>query len=274
MNKIIITLFVTAFCLTACDKEETIERALVPEFVSWNYSANDGSNDRVTAYNAYWYDESGRYDIVDYVYDSSRSGLYKSNIEFTYNEQDELASVKTTTYHSGNKTERVKNYVRTGHTIDIIEEDEISGYIKLDEKSGKAIRYTYYQNSFEGRYVYEYEYIYDSAGNLSGTVEWFVNPSSERREEKRYDSDTKNGIYKNVNMPQWYLVTNGSSGLGLINNRLYSYIKNPDGSEFRFEIYDYEYNEHGYPTKMYSYLDSEWVGGSATSYIIRYVEKE
>lgn len=135
-------------------------------------------------------------------------------------------------------------------TMILIKKDgEEDGVIKVD-KEKRLIVCNGLRNLYSGERVsFTVQYEYDKDGNItkhkSISYDGYI-------QQQRFRTDKKNGIYRNVNLPLWFLVSQFKSQQATeehaFNNA--TEITSSVGEKDNFHGYGtnhYEYNSHGYP---------------------------
>lgn len=90
----------------------------------------------------------------------------------------------------------------------------------------------------------DFNYTYDANGNITKM-------KSDDSEEVVFKYDDKNGIYKNVKLPQWVFAYIVSEQINLVNNVVNIDSKDSDFPEDNFTAtVSYNYNADNYPVKM------------------------
>lgn len=131
-----------------------------------------------------------------------------------------------------------------------------NGFIQLD-RAGRAV-YSEYETESDPSYgtpmgtMHYRKYKYDKRGNVS-KIEFL---DLDVMGDFEYQWDNRKGIFKEVNMPQWYMDRTDIAFYFTVNNR-----QSTDGI-----FYQYEFNEDGYPTKC-----TFWTRVGESSITIEYV---
>jgi len=121
-----------------------------------------------------------------------------------------------------------------------------------------------------GKQSFSKFYRYDKNENIIGDK----SVNGDYMVEHRYKSDKYNGIYKNVNLPIWYLVTQ-FDGLQDPFEHLFNNIREASSSVrgHGFSGYytnEYEYNQQGYPVKKRMIPDPDLLGLWGNTMTIEY----
>ncbi|MDR0873723.1 MAG: hypothetical protein LBN27_09725 [Prevotellaceae bacterium] len=179
---------------------------------------------------------------------------------------------ETTTFTYDNQrrvTEQKNSYTTNTYTYN--SDGTLAQVVKLNEDplSSRTITYEYKENAVEriatgSKSTYEYvlkdnrivannsdldsySYTYDAVGNMIKQTKQTKVGYKTYENTYEYTYDNKNGVFKNVNIPQWYKITElyQWSDIAVVNNAL------TDG-DLGWKL-EYVYNENGYPTscKMY-----------------------
>lgn len=89
-----------------------------------------------------------------------------------------------------------------------------------------------------------FKYTYDTNGNI-------VKMANNYGEKATFTYDTKNGVFKNLNLPKWVVAYILDYKPNIVNNAVtIKYESEEDPEENDSGTIKYEYNSDGYPTKM------------------------
>ena len=217
-------------------------------------------------YNFFKYDELNR--IVEIKSLSTNDSI----LTFVSYESDKIEVVKV--YSDGQNKVTVYNY--DGSTV--IAEGEKPIYI--DEKQ-QVTSYTKERPYASYDYNGEVSFTYDENGNVSSYTSHLWNDERTMTETLKYDD--KNGIFRNVKTPSWFLVTQiGEVAYrSLYNNCILSGEEIPFQTRMNGDIYDsfsgygyeYTYNSANYPEEI-SRTYAGIVSDSYLSYEIYYIDTE
>ncbi|SHF84644.1 hypothetical protein [Dysgonomonas macrotermitis] len=215
---------------------------------------------------SYEYDDNNRLIQYKITWPSSKSNdylLYKIN----YNTNGNVSEMQYTMFTGGKiDAEYTISYNYNGDLITVINDGL---YMVGDQKikidgSGRILELKQLEERTNNSVYYSENFEYDTNGNIKSK-------NTSNSLYSTYTYDDKNGIFKYVNTPQWFL----QSQLG----GLFTFNNNPveENAGYRsdevalrgvapgFKI-EYTYNENGYPTKYTSPYVSDIIGESLDSY--------
>jgi len=223
MKKLALSAFVLAgLFFTSCDDKETegtdgkvdLGKTYLPLKISTNsYTTNFSYNDKGQVVKI---TESDGYEYV-----------------FKYDGKQLVEIVEDDTSNGGYKT--VYTFSQTGSTVTLNMEAVIDGQ-KYEDKENLQL-------DAKGNLAYDgyFTYTYDASGNV-------VKMTSEDG-EATLAYDAKNGIFKNMNLPQWVMSYILSYQINHINNVLTFSFVSEDVEDNNSGTAKYDYNADGYPIK-------------------------
>lgn len=185
-----------------------------------------------------WADEEGLY----FTYDSNNRLIFKVEAE---KGDDGIIYPDTTKFLYDNQG-RLSSTVRGGNTVTFAYAD--NKVFCVDSSNGKTYSLDTLELGSKGELLREYgtgrscTYEYDASGNII-KAEYNKGTSNASTEVMTYDN--KNGVFKDVNLPQWYCVYDNFFPYNIINNLIT--FKENDDKEQKSII---DYNEAGYPVKI------------------------
>lgn len=202
----------------------------------------------------YKYDESNR--LVEYV----ETSLFGNNIglgdmetrcKIVYNDQDKIdsliisprlledyADIDNSLYELINDTVL---FEYQGEEVIVKYKHKRNEKIRINPK-GEVVAYEYYagiDNELKITNTYEY----DDKGNILRIV--INNGIDKPYIPYTYTYDKRNGVYRNVNIPQWFLVIMLDQRFNMSNN--YKEYSDVDGYKW---MMDYSYDKNDYPVSM------------------------
>lgn len=204
-------------------------------------------------------DESGIYlptkfeseeNVQTFVYDSENrlieskdileDGSYSKVVTFVYTNK-QLVSAKEVTTEIGDE----QTYVSTEDYTFTYQNNEVTVVNVYTSNWGNNTRTSVYTIDSNGKLQSgnDVTVVYDSNGNITKLVEDDF--------ENTYTYDNKNGIFKNVNTPQWafYLLLDGFHNFDINNVTKLTY-KDSEDAEGGYSNITYQYNSANYPIKM------------------------
>lgn len=272
--KYIISIIAISGLLTSCSNEDDNGNELVsssasrllPSATTETYSTDvyGDERDHVTISTRYTYNESNQFSETSVKSERRTLSATTTNTIFTYDTNGNITHTQTT--QTGGEQNDAKthdrDYIHSGNEIKIIEKGETIGIIQLNAV-GQVAKYIWYDSE---KNPVTQSYSYDKQGNL---IQYTYVSNSHTQSEK-YTTDNKNGIFKCVATPQWYLVINYYNS-GYFNNPATA-SSSVNGSNFEiFRNFQYKYNRDFYPVQKISSLAPGWIGGSDTSLNIEYI---
>jgi len=260
-----------AFVFTSCsdddgDKKGGDAPVLLPTYIilgNWTYLFEYDENWRLTAVEALIFGDRGN------IHHMERSEIYytQENIvdRLEYIKKD--ASDPTTEYKESIRFIYENNTVRCVSS----EENEKDKIYELDNK-GNLIKYVYEELDPEDdpyyEYISTYTYEYDNLRNKLvekiTSISRYNSPDypteNEYHESNTYTYDKMNGIFKYVNIPKWladcFLPELPDYLDYCFGNNM---IRRENSKVWRPTMWEYEYNEAGYPVSLDCYdYDYEW----------------
>lgn len=226
MKKIVLTVFIlTGFMFASCNDDD-------------NKAGEDGTVDvskiylplKITAEDntiTYTYNEKGQVTKI------AQSNSYDFTFNYAENKLVEVISVFQ-------ELKRTYTFSQSGTKITLNIEKDYNGPIGTDseeltiDNNGNLI-----QNGF-------LIYSYDANGNI-------VKMTSDNGNQTNLTYDTKNGIFKNLKLPQWVIVHILDNQTNLVNNMVSSNFTSEDNPENNFsKTVEYQYNADNYPVKIES----------------------
>lgn len=223
MKKIVLSAFVIAgLMFTSCDKNDD------------DASQNEGNVYLPTKINSSDYTTIFNYDDNGLLTKIVESDGYEYT--FSYSGDQLVEFVESETYQ-GNSYVTTYTFSQSGNTITIDYVYEYNGgsnsgtsTLEVDNK-GYLINDDYFA------------YTYDANGNT-------VKMTSKYGDEATLTFDSKNGIFKNIKLPQWVLSYFLGYQTNHINNALsFEFVSTEDPEDNNSGTIVYEYNNDGYPTK-------------------------
>lgn len=176
-----------------------------------------------------------------------RDGKRSSTYEVSYDTEGRISKmVQTDSKYTADN--RILTYVYDGSKVTVQSDNPAQAdfIVEIDDQ-GKVLKFQSAPN--EGSSSYTENYDYDTNGNIKG-----IQKSGRKYRSYRYDN--KNGIFKHINMPQWFIVTQLNE-LYMFNNNITEEIVS-DSSQEKAELrgivdegykITYVYNENGYPRR-------------------------
>jgi len=209
---------------------------------------HEASSRRIFTYN---YDENNR--LISYV----ETSLFGNNIGL-----EDMETACRITYNSSNEIDSLiiiprllNDFADVNNTMSAFVNDtivfdyegqEISINYKNKDKEtimvdpqGNVLSYKY-NGGAEGELEITNHYHYDDAGNITKVS--IHNGIESPYIPYTYNYDKRNGIFKNINVPQWFLVIMLNQNFNLLNN--YNEYIDYDGGSWSIE---YDYNSDDYP---------------------------
>lgn len=239
---------------------------LLPSSTTEMYSTDvyGDERDHVTISTHYTYNDSNLITGISTTAERQTLPSTNTNTVITYNTAGEIIHTETIqTGREENETKTLdKDYIYSANRIEIKQEGSTIGVVELNTEQ-QITQYTWYDS--EKKPITQ-NYSYDKYGNV---VQYTYTSKSQTQSEK-YTTENKNGVFKCVSTPQWYLVINYHNG-GLFNNciAVYSSVNN---SKFElFQNIEYKYNRDYYPVKRVSSSAPGWIGGSDSTLNIEYI---
>lgn len=173
---------------------------------------------------------------------------------YTYNNKGQLTKIAesdgyeyTFTYNGNQLVEFVEKELDTKTTYKFTQSGNIITLNLVGEVNGEIYHDTHkLEVDAKGNLINDgyFNYTYDANGNITKM-------KSDDSEEIILKFDDKNGIYKNVKLPQWVFAYIVSEQVNLVNNAVNIDYKDSDFPEDNFTgTVKYEYNADNYPVKM------------------------
>ncbi|SRR5690606_17290182 len=195
---------------------------------------------------------------------------------FTYNNKAQVTKIVESdgseysfTYSGDQLVEFVEKYNTSKTTYTFSQEGNIITLNAVNEYDGETSTNTgTLEVDEKGNLVNDgyFTYIYDTAGN---NIKILVDEDS----EAILTFDTKNGIFKNLNLPKWVSNWMLSYNTYLVNNALtFSFVSEEDPEDNNSGTMAYEYNTDGYPVKA-SFSSTDESGTETETVIIEYTKK-
>lgn len=204
--------------------------------------------------------------IIDYEYDNNNrpvtikrkwpragEGCFTKTISY----DTEGRIVKLTHIHTTPENNYISTYTYNGSQITVKYDNSAQSFTIEVNESGQILKRD--QLDVDGNVVYSEDFVYDDNGNIKNKNTSYLNYRS-------YTYDDKNGIFKNVNIPQWFLATQLSELYMFNNNVVDESVKYSNGEIEKRLLVDsgfkivYTYNENGYPIKYTSPYRTDIVG--------------
>ena len=260
-----LVLILTCFLFSCSDNDNISDKKLLPSQIIQNYRLTSSSPGvSVETINKYTYDDSNRLEKISHTYTATegserivntRSTLIKydaesrvSEVHITTSENSAIGVVSIEKYtYSGDKITRNKD----GKDIAIIQASDKNIQV-TDLIVGESQSSTNYQLDINGN-VIEYRYTSDYSNH------------------RRYNFDQKNGIFKQVNTPKWFLITQ-SEFLGYQSeNRTKEFVASDD-NWVEFTYNEMQYNNDDYPVIVKKIPSPGWIGASSTTMTVEYIQ--
>lgn len=253
------------------DNNQPVYKEVVPSKITYNYGTSTSTpNDTKSIEYTFEYDDQGRISKYSYEYfDNGVSRNFVTTTALEYNGHN----IKSVTTRSDTEQNWTTSFSLTGSEIKTNQTDR--NPIKLDLKHRPLSYGTHAsgEEKYRRYFVYDSYEAYNSYGN---TILYTWHPNQDDTTQQfLFIYDNKNGIFKNVTTPTWYIATQ-------IGNQLYT--ENLGGLEYRNlvnncteareiggeTIYTYinTYNSDNYPSKITR--DPNYDGGEIISYEIEY----
>lgn len=198
----------------------------------------------------YTYDASNRLIEIlsSYKFDNEFVGSYSFLYEIKYTADNKVDSLYKTMGPYQTRTTYVPNDT-IGFDYDGLKITATSKFSVLEmtiDEQGQVLTASLKPTILSGGLSWERLYEYDSTGNISRCT---LKYSTGETYVINYTYDNRNGIFKNVNTPQWLLVTQLDENC-IINNEIY------ENGNMNTNI-SYKYSASGYP-KSYTvrYIDN------------------
>ena len=236
---LIVTVITTSFVACSDDNPEFSKKYLPVKIVSEGEISTTVIN--------YSYDNNNRLTKAvkteTYTIDNSQNEI---SLEIDYNNLNKVSRLmKTVKEESADQKTDTIDFTYSGTNI------RADNYIATVNTEGQLLtlhKFEGNENNIKTTRFCEY----DSLGNLSkSTFIEFDNPS---RHISTYEYDQLNGIFKDVNIPKWFLIACLDENFNLENNSTQQTIVSADGEDF-VTTRLYEYNMDGYPVSEYVYHD-------------------
>jgi len=226
--------------LTACSKDDdnyNDSNKYLPTMV-----VSDGEiSTTIIKYN---YDQKNRLiKVVKTESYSQNNILNEISLSIDYDQFDKISRLTKNATTSGNpnsKVEIVNDTMRFTYSgTDIISDNSVS---QINSHGQLLNHRTLNQDGTKTLVAKFCEY--DSLGNLSKYT--YTEPEQSVINVFEYDYDHKNGIFRDVNTPQWFFIVFLEENLNLINNNTLQTL-HPEKGETSITTRTYEYNGDGYP---------------------------
>lgn len=244
------SIFLFLGIFTACDDDDSLsntnEIKLLPYKITVKFE-NQNSSDLVELYNYDTYNRIIKQEILITEKEQAKEALYINLFEYG---SDGISSVYSS--KKGAAAFAYKTSYSYGNSIVYIKKDNGStaATMKINDK-GYILDHT--ANSSIGFGDNVTSYTYDPKGNISEIV-IVTTGQNAKTSTYKYNYDDKVGIYKYVNIPQWFLVTYGDMYATTFNPFANNGLKiiSDDGTDLIYEAV-YEYNGSGYPSVIKIY---------------------
>lgn len=242
----VVILFTVAIlsCDSSSDREPSRIK-LLPSRVEYSFSSNIPPNIPYSLISVYSYDNKNRITRIDNTYKTNGeiNSIYTTLLEY----KDELIIEKRFPVDNPEDI----TIITYRHSVPKIFMDD-EELMKVD----KQLRVIEYKG---------YIYNYDKRGNITS---YTYHPwQDERTSTLNLTYDKKNGVFRHVETPSWYITTRLQPNFTLFNNCLTE--SGVGGSYYK---YDMSYNDVDYPTEI-NRIPVNFLGGaSAGTYKISYTE--
>lgn len=232
-----------AFCLVSCSDDDDIQNfpgGTKARLLPVRISTDDGSSEYL-----FQYDSSNR--LIKQIYNlkEGKDFFYYAEMVIKYDAEGRIEKVtgraSNTTFintasftYDDSHIEVTDNYFITNIETDIYNNIVSQQQTPINGEKSNVTK-TYYD--------------YDSQYNISAEI--LTDGISETHAANKYDN--RNGIFKSVNIPQWFFATRIVSPFtnGIYNNPV-SEVYSKDIDDYKYEqktSYEYIYNDNAYPVR-------------------------
>jgi len=245
---ILLTLMTSVFLLGSCTDDNStnnnIALKLLPQKITIEYEA---SNKRIYTY---------KYDDLNRLTGYTETNFFGNSIDL-----EDMETICKITYNAENKIDsliimpRLLNddninslaYLPVNDTITFKHKADKITIKRKNKKNetitinpeGEAIEYKYYGGA-KNNLLITNTYVYDHKGNISDIS--ISTGTNTPYSPYKYIYDNKNGIFNQVNTPQWFLLIMLNQDLNYVNN--FKEYTDYEGSKW---IVKHAYNEYNYP---------------------------
>lgn len=254
--------------LLSCSDDESISnKQLLPSQIKLNYNLSSSSpGTSVEVVDVFTYDDNNRLTNISHTYTSTFTSESKSvnlkNTVIKYDTEGRIIEANiTSSENSAISIVSVEKYSYDGDKITINKDGKDFATIQL---SSKNITLTYALVG-ESKEVVTYEL--DDRGNV---IEYVF--KSDYTNKYRYTTDRKNGIFKDVNTPHWFLITQTAFSEYQLENTTKRYTFNSsDDKWIEYTYNEIQYNKEVYPVSITTKPSPDWVGISSSTMAIEYI---
>lgn len=264
MKKLFFSSIILFGILSCTDSDDTIEknnRALLPKVITTTQSYDAEPEYVYTHIKTFNYDNLNR--LIEIITETYRNMREERDVSFFHSITEKIeylvdntisqTDITTTTTET---TSVVRIYsMENKSTINIILDENLSETIELE--NGLAMKY----NKQGLTKTYQY--------NEKGDISQYSYSSRDYSSIKKYETDNREGIFKNMNIPQWFFVYLFEEE-GQLNNIEEIYILH-NGTFMGYGTNIYEYNNMGYPVKITFMPAREIVGLWGSNSTIEYI---
>lgn len=254
-----------SYSLLSCSDSENIsDKKLLPSQIKQNYSLNSASpGSSVRIVDNYTYDESNRLINISQAYTHSSTDNERINTKNTIIKYDDEGRILETNITSSENSAIgvvfIDKYSYDGDNVNIKRDGKDFASIRV---SAQNIVLTYALVG-ESREVVTYQL--DNKGNV---IQYSY--VSDNTNQRRYNTDGKNGIFKQVNTPRWFLITQAIFSNYQIENATKEFTF-ADEKWIEFTYNELQYNNDDYPVLIKTIPSPGWIGTSPTKMEIEYV---
>ncbi|QIK59309.1 hypothetical protein G7050_05440 [Dysgonomonas sp. HDW5A] len=252
--------------LLSCSDDESISnKQLLPSQIKLNYNLSSSSpGTSVEVVDAFTYDDDNRLTNISHTYTSTSESksVNLKNTVIKYDTDGRIIEANiTSSENSAISKVSVEKYSYDGDKIKINKDGKDFATIQL---SSKNITLTYALVG-ESKEVVTYEL--DDRGNV---IEYVF--KSDYTNKYRYTTDRKNGIFKDVNTPHWFLITQTAFSEYQLENTIKRYTSgSSDDKWIEYTYNEIQYNKDLYPVSIRTKPSPDWLGISSSTMTIEYI---
>ena len=241
-----------SFLMLSCSDDNDSDYEVFPGGTSAKILPVKVTGDKNATIIYYEYDNNNR--LVTIKREWPRAGEGSTN---TISYDTEGRIVKLTRTHTTPENNYIWTYTYNGSQITAKYDKSAHSFIIEVNESGHILKRD--QLDVDGNVVYSEYFVYDDNGNIK-------NKNTSHPNYRSYTYDDKNGIFKNVNIPQWFLATQLSELYTFDNNVVEESVKYSNGEIEERLLVDsgfkiaYTYNGNDYPIKYTSPYRTDIVG--------------
>ena len=254
-----------------------VSEDILPVCIVTNYTNPLAVNPHESNYDYFKYDSFNR--IIEIETVSSYGNTTNTFISY---EDDKITVEKTDSNRPDYREVTIYRYSGSTVAIEEIVPPAVVGMSYLSQVNiNEKLQVTSYRMKHSPISSYpelgiEYDFTYDDNGNVSHYVSkpyQPFNPNYERETLYELEYDDKNGVFRNVKTPSWFLVTQIGeiAYLSLYNNCVIN--RDKESAFGAHYYYEYAYSSAGFPKNISRHL-VEISYNTITSYEIYYIESD